>query len=95
MVRSHVETRAGPAVGIYMVMAREYMEHFLQPGVEKEVKAAIRNAGGSYNQSGLFLASTSNETTVNRKTGINRRSVVYIPRVQVPKETLAHLDNRE
>ena len=32
-----------------MVMAREYMEHFLQPGVEKEVKAAIRTAGGSYN----------------------------------------------
>ena len=28
---------------------------------------------------GFFLASTSNETTVNRKTGINRRSVVYIP----------------
>lgn len=56
MVRSHVETRAGPAVGIYMymVMAHEYMEHFLQPGVEKEVKAAIRNAGGSYNQSGFF-----------------------------------------
>lgn len=54
VVHSHVETRAGPAVGIYMVMAHEYMEHFLQPGVEKEVKAAIRNAGGSYNQSGFF-----------------------------------------
>ena len=92
MVRSCVHTKSGPAIGVYMVMVREYMAGFLPPEVEKEVKEAIKRVGGTCNQSGLFLATTSEEAVVNRKTGINRRSVVYIPRSQVSKDLLLRLD---
>ena len=73
MVRSIVKTRNGPCVGIYLKMVREYMASFLLPVMEKE------KAGGSYNQTGIFLATTSQETVVTSKSGVNRRSVMLIP----------------
>ena len=79
MFRANVPTnRMGPALGIYVVMVREYMGSYLSPEVEKDVKAAIKAAGGVCNVSGVFLKTTSDDTVVNSKTGINRRSVAYI-----------------
>lgn len=92
MVRSFVKTKTGPCVSLYMVMIREYLQMSLLPGNEKELKDAIKKAGGSINQSGLFLATTSNRTVVNKATGINRRSVAFVPRQKVPKDILKELD---
>ena len=93
MVRSNVSTtRLGPAVGIYFVLTREYLGAYLSPELEKDVKTAIKAAGGVCNVSGVFLKTTSDDTVVNSKTGVNRRSVAYIPRSQVPKEVLKVLD---
>lgn len=93
MVRANVSTnRMGPAIGIYIVMVRDYMGSYLSPDVEKDVKAAIKAAGGVYNVSGVFLKTTSDESVVNSKTGINRRSVAYIPRSKVAKDVLNVLD---
>lgn len=69
MVRSNVRTKSGPAISVYVVMIREYMAEFFQPGVEKELKEAVKKVGGTCNQSGRFLATTSQETTVTTKTG--------------------------
>lgn len=91
MVRSNVGTRSGPAVAIYMVMAREYVTNC----PEKEFKEAVKNIGGSYNKSGLFLSSTCVEAIVNKKNGISRRSVLYVPRVHVPMDLLALLNKCE
>ncbi len=90
MVRSCVATtRLGPAVGIYVVMVREYMTTYLTCNTDKDVKTAIKAAGGVCNVSGVFLKTTS---VVNAKSGINRRSVAFIPRSQVPKDILNQLD---
>ena len=92
MVRSTVLTKNGPAVGLYIVMIRKYMPMYLLPAVEKDVKEAVKRVGGTVNQSGLFLSTTSTEAVVNRKTGTNRRSVMYIPRCQISRDVLEMLD---
>ena len=97
MFRANVLTnRMGPAIGIitgiYVVMVRKYIGSYLSPDIERDVKAAIKAAGGVYNVSGVFLKTTSDDTVVNSKTGINGRSVAYIPRSKVAKEVLKVLD---
>ena len=59
---------------------------------EKEVKAAIKATGGSVNQSGLFLSTTSNDNVVTKKSSVNRRSVAFIPRNKISNELLVLLD---
>ena len=59
---------------------------------ERELKDCIRRVGGSVNQSGVFLSTTSTANVVTKATGINRRSVAYIPRSQVGVDILATLD---
>ena len=87
MVRPSVRTKSGFAISLYMVMVREYMGEGWT--AEKQIKALIKNAGGSVNQSGLFLSSTSKD--VNKFT-VNRRSVAFIPRTKIQKETLELFD---
>uniref|UniRef100_A0A1X7TUH1 Uncharacterized protein n=1 Tax=Amphimedon queenslandica TaxID=400682 RepID=A0A1X7TUH1_AMPQE len=60
--------------------------------MEGDVKDAIRKCGGSINHSGLFLSTTSKETVINRNTGINRRSVAFIPRIKISDDILQMLD---
>ena len=95
MVRTCVKTKKGPSVGLYMVMVRDYMSSFLSPKMEGDVKDAIKKIGGSINQSGLFLSTTSKETVINRSTGINRRSVAFIPRIKISDDILQMLDQSE
>ena len=54
MVQPNVHTKSGPAIGIYVVMVRKHMADLLLPTIEKDVKEAVRNVGGTCNQSGLF-----------------------------------------
>ena len=67
-------------------MVQEYISSYLSPEMEKDVKSAIKAVGGVCNVLGIFLKTTSNDVAVSTKTGINRRSVAYLPRAQVPKE---------
>lgn len=92
MVCSDVKTKNGPAVGLYMVMIRECLNSFMSPGVEKEVKEAIKAVGGNINQSGIFLSTTSDSTIVSKATGINCQSVSFVPRDKVPDDILKELD---
>lgn len=92
MARSYVERRGKerePALALYMPGIREYMMGDLD---EREVKEAIRKVGGTVNDSGVFLRPTSEALVVTSATGINRRSVVYIPRSKVPEDILCSLD---
>ena len=73
-----------------MPMVREYCN--LTSDEEKELKDAIRKVGGGVNQSGVFLATTSTGTVVLKATGINRRSVAYIPRSKMTLDILEALD---
>ena len=94
MVRSCVLRRGStrePAVALYLPMVREYVPYF----DEKAVKEAVKLAGGEINQSGLFLASTSNALTVSSATGINRRSVMYVLCAKLTTGVLKRLDRCE
>lgn len=90
MVRPSVSRKEGPSIGLYMPMVREYCN--LTSDEEKELKDAIRKVGGGVNQSGVFLATTSTGTVVLKATGINRRSVAYIPRSKMTLDILEALD---
>ena len=65
------------AVALYMPGVREYVGGEFN---EKELKDSIKRVGGTVNDSGLFLRPASSSIDVTSKTGLNRRSVVYIPR---------------
>lgn len=90
MVRPNMKHRQEPSIAIYFPMVREYTE--LSVHREREVKEAIKNSGGSINQSGLFLSATSTLPVVTSATGINRRSVAYIPRRSITSDILLILD---
>lgn len=90
MVRPSLRTKNGLVISLYMVMVREYMGEGWT--AEKQIKASIKDAGGSINQSGLFLSATSNDVNVTQKSSVNRRSVAFIPRTKISKETLAMFD---
>ena len=59
---------------------------------EQELIRAVRKAGGMVNTSGLFMSTTSQATVVSSKVGVNRRSVIQIPRSKVPPDALNILD---
>lgn len=63
------------AVGLYMPMIRQYVPDL----DDKKMKETVKQAGGSVNQSGLFLAPTSKVGTVTSGSGVNRRSVISPP----------------
>ena len=85
------ECKAQKAIALYMVSVREHCS--LSPEMEKELKEVIKSVGGSINQSGLFLSTTSTATTVTKESGVNRRSVAFIPRGQVGIDLLETLDS--
>ena len=92
MTRSYVKRRSKdkePAVALYMPGTREYLPATVD---EKEIKEAIKKSGGTVNDSGVFLRPTSEANVVNSCTGVNRRSVAYIPRSKLPKDVLKNLD---
>ena len=90
MVRPSVQHKKEASIALYMVSVREHCS--LSPEMEKELKDAIKSVGGSINQSGLFLSTTSTATTVTKQSGVNRRSVAFIPRDQVGIDLLEALD---
>ena len=90
MVRPTVQRKQEPSIALYMPMVREHCS--LPSESERELKDAIRRVGGSINQSCLFLSTTSNANYVSKATGINRRSVAFIPRSQVGLDILEALD---
>ena len=94
MVRSDISRRSGASIGIYIVMLRQYMGQLTAP-FECKLKEAVGANGGDINQSGLFLGVNSLANVVSRRTGINRRSVMYIPRNKVPVDILKCIDKRE
>ena len=88
MVRSYVQRRdkdKEPAIAIYMPAVREYLSGFEEKGVKEAT-------GGEIDKSGLFLKATSEATAVSSATGINRRSVAYIPRSRVTPATIQQLN---
>ena len=90
MARSYVERR-GKEREKYMPGVGEYLSGEID---EREVKEAIKRVGGTVNASGLFLRPTSDAqvTAVTSATGMNRRSVVYIPRSRVPIDIVKAMD---
>ena len=99
MLRSHVPCRspgAEPVLSLYLPLLKEYIpDDELTTEIEQDLKQAIKKAGGSVNISGVFLSTTSQATTVTSKVGVNRRSVMQIPRSKVPSEALKVLDKCE
>ena len=64
-----------------MVVVRGYFgDPWLQ---EKEIKTAIKNIGGSVNQSGSFFSTSGDKS--HKKSAVNRWSVAFIPREKYPK----------
>jgi hypothetical protein len=90
MVRPNVQHKKEASIALYMVSVREHCS--LSPVMEKELKDVIKSVGGSINQSGVFLSTTSTATVVTKKCGANRRSVAFIPRSQVGIDLLKALD---
>ena len=90
MLRSHVSRRlqdAESVVLIYLPMLKEYISgDVLTPENEQELKRAVKKAGGMVNTGGLFLKTTSQATKVTSKVGVNRRSVIQVPRSKVPPD---------
>ena len=75
-------------MGLYMPMIRQYVPDL----DDKKMKETVKQAGGSINRSGLFLAPASKVDTVTSASGVNRRSVIYIPRLKISKGVLKRLD---
>lgn len=96
MLRSHVPRRlqdAEPVVSFYLPMLKEYIsDDVLTSANEQELKRAVKKAGGMVNTGGLFLSTTSQATIVTSKVGVNRRSVMQVPRSKIPPEPLKLLD---
>ena len=96
MLRSHVPRRLqdnGPVVSIYLPMLKEYIGgDILTTENEQDLKRAVKKAGGMENTSGLFLSTTAQGEVVNGKVGVNRRSVIQVPRSKVPPQALSLLD---
>ena len=90
MVRPSVQHKREASIALYMVTVREHCS--LSPEKERELKDVIKSVGGSINQSGLFLSTTSTATTVTKHTGVVRRSVAFIPRSRVGIDLLEALD---
>lgn len=90
MVRPSCKHKKEMAIALYMPTAREVCG--LTPLVEKELKSTIKEVGGDCNGSGLFLATTSTASIVSKLTGVNRRSVMFIPRCAVDSDLLECLD---
>ena len=90
MFRPSVNCRSGPAIAFYIPMVREYLS--LSPNVEGDVKEAIKRAGGSNNESGVFLKPTLTVSVASTKTGKNQRSVSYIPQSSIPTYLLEAID---
>ena len=59
---------------------------------EKRLKDAIKDAGGSVNESGVFLSTTLTATYVSKATGMNRHLVAFIPHSQLNSDLLGRLD---
>lgn len=57
-------------------MVREHCE--LSCEMERKVKDSVRDIGDSINSSGLFLSTTSKDSTVSKANGVNRRSVLFL-----------------
>ena len=96
MLRFHVPRKlpgAEPVVSIYLPMLNEYIsDDVMNAENEQEVKQAVKKAGGVVNGSRMFLRTTSQATMVTSKEGVNRRSVIQVPRSKVPPEPLKMLD---
>ena len=74
-------------------MLKEYIsDDIMNAENEQELKRAVKKAGGMVNASGLFLSTTSQATVVTSKVGVNRGSVMQVPRSKVPPEPLKVLD---
>ena len=66
-LRSNIPGRSmEDSVGIYLPTARGYMEID-----EHSLKRAVREVGGGWNTSSLFLPATSTATSVTSQTGEN------------------------
>ena len=79
---------AEDSVGIYLPTARGYFDVD-----EKALKQAVKEVGGGWNTSSLFLPATSVATCVTSETGKTRKSVVKIPRSKVAPNLLKRLDS--
>ncbi len=90
MVRPNCKHASEPAVALYMPMIREHCD--LTTESERQFKLAVKDLGGENNKSGLFLSTTSKAATVSKATGINRRSVTFIPRAKIDKDLLERFD---
>lgn len=83
-----------PCIGFYLVLLRDYLTGFLAVHREEELKKAVVALGGSVNQRGSFLKSTSDATKISKKTGTTRAAVMFLPRERIDKSTLSRFDER-
>lgn len=93
MVRPMCMHKREPAIAVYMPMVREHCN--MPPDVERDLKIAVKEIGGNVNVSGLFLSTNSTATIVSKATGVNMRSVTYIPRDKINSHLLLQLDKGE
>ena len=79
-------------IGFYLVPLRDYLTNFLAEHKEEELKKAVVALGGSVNQRGSFLKTTSEANRISKTSGTTRASVRFISREQVDKDTLECFD---
>ena len=93
MVRPSYVHKGVPCVAMYMPMVREHCS--LSADAEKQIKDAIKAGGGVVNGSAVFLSNTSTATYVCKKTGMNKRSVAFIPHSELNPDELERLNTGE
>ncbi len=89
----HRRNEDGKVLAFYIPKLREYIH--LTPANEKDFKECILKAGGSNNNSGLFLHPLKEATEVNSSNGINRRSVSMIPVKRIAPDQLVRFTRGE
>lgn len=61
--------------------------------MERKVKGAVKEIGGSVYSLGLFLSITSKDSVVSMAIGINRRVNLFIARSKLNSDLIQLLDN--
>ena len=90
MVRPCCTHKKADFIACYIPMVREHCD--LTPTSEMELKMAVKKMEGTCNGSGIFLSTTSTDTRICKTNGVNRRSVLFIPRSKVNQDILDELD---
>ena len=93
MVNPRTNHRQESCIALYLPLVRGYLTNFFTAHKEEDLKKAVVELGGSFNQRAFFLKSTSQDKRISRANGVTRASVVFIPRIELDDNILQCFDS--